>query len=440
MAGRPLLFYPVRAALEFGASQVVVVCSEEGRAPIQETLNHLFGAERVVCQVQARPLGTGDAARVGLEVCSSDVVAILCGDTPLVTSDVIRGLDEAMRRNKAVLAFQSCRIEQPHGYGRVMRDADSRVTAIREQRDLQSDAERGIHEVNAGIYIGTRNELSAALARIKPVNDQGEYYLTDVVADLAGSANVVAIPGDPELLVGVNDRSQLVAAESALFERIARRHALAGVTVRPGARIDDGVAIEQDTVVESGTCLRGNSSIGSGNFIDIGCVIVDSKIGNDNVIEANCVIERSVVGSNTKLGPFAHLRPESVIEDEAHIGNFVETKKTIVRRGAKANHLSYLGDGDVGEKANIGAGTIFCNYDGYQKHRTIIGPKVFIGSDSQLVAPVNIGAGAYVATGTTVTKDVPEDALAIGRARQENKLGYASRLKRKLAAAAGKKP
>jgi bifunctional UDP-N-acetylglucosamine pyrophosphorylase/glucosamine-1-phosphate N-acetyltransferase len=158
------------------------------------------------------------------------------------------------------------------------------------------------------------------------------------------------------------------------------------------------------------------------------------------VIEAHSVIEKSTVGNGTKLGPFAHLRPESVLEDDVHIGNFVETKKTIMRKGAKANHLSYLGDGDIGEKSNIGAGTIFCNYDGYKKHRTVIGPSVFVGSDSQIVAPVTIGAGAYVATGTTVTHDIPDDALAIGRARQEDKLGYASKLRAKLAEAAGKKP
>lgn len=440
IAGRPLLFYPVRAALDFGASRVVVVCSEDGCAQIQAALEQLFEKGRTTCVVQTHQLGTGDAARVGIAACTSEVVGILCGDTPLVTTDVIKALEQSMRSERAVLAFQSCKIEQPHGYGRVLRDANSKVTAIREHRDLQSDAERQTREVNAGIYMGNRAALTSALARIKPLNDQGEYYLTDVVADLACSANVVAIPGDPELLVGVNDRVQLVEAEAALFARIARRHAIAGVTVRPGARIDECVTIGVDTVVESGTCLRGSTSVGAGNIIDVGCVIVDSKIGDDNVIEAHSVIERSIVGDGTKLGPFAHLRPDSVIEDEAHIGNFVETKKTIVRRGAKANHLSYLGDGDVGEKSNIGAGTIFCNYDGYQKHRTVIGPNVFIGSDSQLVAPVNIGAGAYVATGTTVTQDVPADALAIGRARQENKLGYASRLKGRLASAAGKKP
>jgi bifunctional UDP-N-acetylglucosamine pyrophosphorylase/glucosamine-1-phosphate N-acetyltransferase len=440
IAGRPLLYYPVRAAFEFGATRVIVVCSDESCSSIQQQLDGLFGAGRAVCRVQSVPRGTGDAARVGLEACESDKVGILCGDTPLVTAEVLRELDAALGNERAVLAFLSCVVEQPQGYGRVLRNEQSKVIEIREQRDLRSAAERAVREVNAGIYMGDRDALAGALARIKPNNDQGEYYLTDAVADLAASATVIAKEGDSELLVGVNDRVQLVEAESAMFSRIARRHALAGVTVQPGALIDDAVTIGADTMVATGVCLRGNTNIGDGNFIDIGCVIVDSRIGDRNVIESHSVIEKSVVGSGTKLGPFAHLRPDSIIEDEAHIGNFVETKKTIVRKGAKANHLSYLGDGDVGEKSNIGAGTIFCNYDGYQKHRTVIGPRVFIGSDSQLVAPVTIGAGAYVATGTTVTSDVPEDALAIGRVRQENKPGYAAQLKVKLAAAAGKKP
>jgi bifunctional UDP-N-acetylglucosamine pyrophosphorylase/glucosamine-1-phosphate N-acetyltransferase len=357
-----------------------------------------------------------------------------------VTAEVLHDLQGALENDRAQLAFLSCVVEQPQGYGRVLRDGRSRVTEIREHRDLRSDAERETREVNAGIYMGDRVALAGSLARIKPNNDQGEYYLTDVVADLAATATVVARVGDPDLLVGVNDRVQLVQAEAALYARIARRHALEGVTVRPGARIDDAVTIGADSVIESGSCLRGKTRVGCGNFIDIGCVIVDSSIGDDNVIEAHSVIEKSTVGNGTKLGPFAHLRPESVLEDDVHIGNFVETKKTIMRKGAKANHLSYLGDGDIGEKSNIGAGTIFCNYDGYKKHRTVIGPSVFVGSDSQIVAPVTIGAGAYVATGTTVTHDIPDDALAIGRARQEDKLGYASKLRAKLAEAAGKKP
>jgi bifunctional UDP-N-acetylglucosamine pyrophosphorylase/glucosamine-1-phosphate N-acetyltransferase len=245
--------------------------------------------------------------------------------------------------------------------------------------------------------------------------------------------------GRSDTMLGVNDRVQLESAEASLFARIRDKHRLAGVTVRGDARIDDSVQIGQDCVISAGVELRGKTRIGFGTTIDTGAILIDATIGNGTKVLPYSVITDSSAGDEAQIGPFSHLRPKSVIEASAHIGNFVETKKTIVRRGAKANHLSYLGDGDVGEKANIGAGTIFCNYDGYRKSTTTIGAGAFIGSDSQLVAPVVIGKGAYVATGTTVTRDVPEDALAIGRTPQENKAGYAARLRGRLAALAGKK-
>jgi bifunctional UDP-N-acetylglucosamine pyrophosphorylase/glucosamine-1-phosphate N-acetyltransferase len=257
--------------------------------------------------------------------------------------------------------------------------------------------------------------------------------LTDVVAFAARDRGAAAVVGNADVLVGVNDRAQLARAEDALFGRIAERHRIAGVTVRGGARIDDTVSIGEDARIEDGVHLRGSTRVARGAVVDAGSVIVDSEIGEGANIKPYSVITESHVGPRAQIGPFAHLRPGSIIEEDAHIGNFVETKKTRVGRGAKANHLSYLGDGDVGAGANIGAGTIFCNYDGFAKHTTTIGEGAFIGSDSQLVAPVTVGKGAYVATGTTVTKDVPDDALAIGRAKQETKLGYASRLKKRLA-------
>ena len=242
--------------------------------------------------------------------------------------------------------------------------------------------------------------------------------------------------GPADALVGVNDREQLRAAEETLFARIRARLGQSGVSIHGDARIDDTVLVAPDATIGPGVRLRGKSSVGAGAFIDVGVVVTDSEIGARAIVKPYSVVTQSRVGEGAEIGPFAHLRPESDIEAEAHIGNFVETKKTRVRRGAKANHLAYLGDGDIGERANIGAGTIFCNYDGYQKHQTIIGEGAFIGSDSQLVAPVTIGKGAYVGTGTTVTEDVPDEALAIGRARQTNKPGYAATLKARLAEAA----
>ena len=439
IAGRPLVHYPVKAAIDAGASRAIVVCNEESLAAIQSNLVGFFGAARIECRIQPEPRGTGDAARLAIGVCTSDVVGIMCGDTPLVDADNLRTLMRELEQQQAALVVQSCIVASPDGYGRIVRNADQRVAAIREHRDLRNERERAIDEINAGIYVGRRDVLATALAHLTSNNDQREYYLTDIVEDIAVRAYVVAHVGSADSLVGVNDRVQLEQAERAMYERIARRHELAGVTVRGEARIEDGVQIEPDAVVESGASLRGSTTIGSGTVIEVGCVISDSKIGRNALIQPYTVIENSSVADGAQIGPFAHLRPGSAIEEDVHIGNFVETKKTLMRRGSKANHLSYLGDGDVGERANVGAGTIFCNYDGYQKHKTIIGANAFIGSDSQLVAPIVIGPGAYVASGTTVTRDVPSDAMAIARVKQENKQGYASMLRNRLARAANKK-
>ena len=439
IAGKALVHYPVRAAIDAGASRVIVMCNQETLTAIQTNLIEAFGAARVECRIQPEPRGTGDAAREGIRVCTSDIVCIMCADTPLVDADTIRPLLRELEQKQASLVVQSCLVANPEGYGRIVRNTDQSVAAIREHRELRNEKERAINEINAGIYLGRRDALSAALAHLTPNNDQGEYYLTDVVEDIATGALVVAQLGSAESLVGVNDRAQLEQAERAMYRRIARRHSLAGVTVRGEARIEDDVQIEPDAVIESGASLRGSSSVGSGTIIEVGSVISNSKIGRNALIQPYTVIESSNVADGAQIGPFAHLRPGSTIEEDVHIGNFVETKKTLMRRGSKANHLSYLGDGDVGERANVGAGTIFCNYDGYQKHKTIIGSNAFIGSDSQLVAPVVVGPGAYVASGTTVTKDVPSEAMAIARVKQENKAGYATLLRNRFAKAANKK-
>lgn len=431
IAGRPLIEYPVRAALALGAERVVVVTS--GNPQIDELLTKVFG-DRVVTARQDPPRGTGDAARVGLEKVETAHVLILCGDTPLVGTEELAAVVAASR--EAELAVGVAELSDPHGYGRVLTTADGLVLEIREQKDLRSDAERAVRLVNAGIYAGSTAKLRAALAGLTPNNAQNEYYLTDVVAALAGSGRVVTARGPAAALVGVNDRAQLVEAEELLFATIRARLGREGVSVRGDARIDSTVSVGRDAEIEAGVRLRGPTSIGEGAFIDVGCVVVDSAVAARAVLKPYSIVASSSVGEGAQIGPFAHLRPESEIEADAHIGNFVETKKTRVRRGAKANHLSYLGDGDIGEGANVGAGTIFCNYDGYQKHRTVIGPGAFIGSDSQLVAPVTVGKGAFVASGTSVTQDVPDDALAIGRVRQENKPGRASLMRERLSAAA----
>jgi len=241
------------------------------------------------------------------------------------------------------------------------------------------------------------------------------------------------------VLSGVNDREQLEQVDRMMQARILAHWRRAGVTVRGEARIEAGVVVEPDVVLESGSVLRGRTRVRRGASVDVGCVLTDVDVGEGATVRPYTVATESRIGARAYVGPFAHLRAESDIGEDAHVGNFVETKKTRMGSGAKANHLAYLGDGVIGAKANVGAGTIFCNYDGFRKHTTTIGEGAFIGSDSQLVAPVTVGANAYVATGTTVTRDVPSDALAIGRAKQENKEGYANRLRARLKGGAEKK-
>jgi bifunctional UDP-N-acetylglucosamine pyrophosphorylase/glucosamine-1-phosphate N-acetyltransferase len=330
------------------------------------------------------------------------------------------------------LSFAVCVVEDPTGYGRVMRK-DGKVVFIREHRDLRDAEERAVCEINAGIYAANVALLREALATLVPNNAQGELYLTDIVPFACNAGERVAtVELGADVLAGVNDREQLEQVDRAMQARIVRHWRTAGASVREGARIETPVVLEPDVTVESGAVLRGKTHVRRGASVDVGCVLTGVDVGEGAVVKPYSVATEARIGARAHIGPFAHLRPDSDVGDEAHVGNFVETKKTRMGKGAKANHLAYLGDGVIGAGANVGAGTIFCNYDGVRKHTTTIGEGAFIGSDSQLVAPVTVGAGAYVATGTTVTRDVPADALAIGRAKQENKEGYATRLRARL--------
>jgi bifunctional UDP-N-acetylglucosamine pyrophosphorylase/glucosamine-1-phosphate N-acetyltransferase len=427
------VYYAVRAALDAGCGEVVVVVGRE-RGDVEAYLAATFGP-RVRTAVQEEQRGTGDAARAGIAAVSASATRILIAnsDAPLVSaSDIERVVLAFEGSTGSPLALATCTVDDAQGYGRVLRDSTGRVREIREHKDLTTDAERACREINPGIYLGTLAFMREALAALKPNNAQHEYYLTDVVAMAAAKGGVVAVPSPADVLLGVNDRVQLDEAERAMYAKIARAWRIAGVTVRDGARIDDGVELAADVTIESGVVLRGTTKIARGVRVDVGSVLTNVAVGEDVVIKPYSVLTDSTVGARAQIGPFSHLRPDSDIGEEAHVGNFVETKKTSLGRGAKANHLAYLGDGRIGEGANIGAGTIFCNYDGFRKHTTVVEKGAFIGSDSQLVAPVTIGEGAYVATGTTVTKDVPADALAISRTRQENKEGYASKLRARL--------
>lgn len=432
MCGKPMLDFAVDAALAAGAEDAIVIVGHQ-RDAVTAHLARTFG-DRVRTVVQDEQRGTGHAVQCALPAleAGTHAVLILCGDTPLLRAVDLRSLADARATGDVELAMLTCRVADPTGYGRILRK-EGRIIGVREQRDATA-AERAIDEINPGVFAGRVDFVRRALAALEPNNDQGELYLTDIVTAAAAVAEVVGVPAPAETLVGVNDRSQLAAVEEVMYARIADRWRREGVTIRSGVKLDASVVLERDATLEHGVVLRGDTHVGSGAHVEVGCVLEDVRIGAGAKLLPYSVCSRSSVGADARVGPFSHVRPGSDIGPEAHVGNFVETKKTILHRGAKANHLAYLGDGEIGEGANIGAGTIFCNYDGFQKHKTIIGPRAFIGSDSQLVAPVTIGEGAYVGTGTTVTKDVPADALALSRTAQQNKDGYAARLRGRLAA------
>jgi bifunctional UDP-N-acetylglucosamine pyrophosphorylase/glucosamine-1-phosphate N-acetyltransferase len=353
-----------------------------------------------------------------------------------------------------------------------VRDESGSVVRIVEHRDA-TEAERAIGEVNTSLYVFDGDFLfgsdgvGGAIAQLKTDNDQGEYLLTDVVAQAAQDGQSVRsfLIDDSVQVAGVNDRRQLAALEAALRERVNDRWMLDGVSMSDpsSTRIEEGVQLAPDVRLGAGVDLRGDTQLDSGVEVGPGCILTDSTVAADATLSAYVVLtgarveagacvlpftlvqglnekqpdqtaeaDRVRLGAGARVGPFSHLRQASDVGASAHVGNFVELKKTRLAQGAKANHLAYLGDADVGARSNIGAGVITCNYDGFAKHKTVIGEDAFVGTDSHLIAPVRLGKGAYVATGTTVTRDVPADAFAIGRARQENKAGYASRIKKHL--------
>jgi bifunctional UDP-N-acetylglucosamine pyrophosphorylase/glucosamine-1-phosphate N-acetyltransferase len=435
VAGLPMYAHVVRATLAAGVSRAVLVVGH-GREAVEADIRTRFEG-CVQTALQERQLGTGDAVRAGLTAVPADAgwVLILCGDTPLVHVGLVEALMAAARGSQAELVMLTSRVADPTGYGRIVRDAAGRILRIREHKDA-SATERTIDEVNPGVYAVRLGFLREALGKLSTNNAQGELYLTDVVEQASAASGVDAVAWPFEDTQGVNDRAQLGQCEIAVRERFARALAQSGVTVRDLRTLYADVTVEvaPDVVLEANVHLRGKTRIARGAHVDTGCVLRDVTVAEDAYLKPYTVAERSSIGRHAETGPFAHLRPESVMEEGSKVGNFVEMKKTRLGKGSKASHLSYIGDGEIGEDVNIGAGTIFCNYDGFNKHTTVLEDGAFIGSDSQLVAPVRVGKGAYVATGTTVTRDVPADGLAIGRIRQENKDGYASRLRGRMKA------
>ncbi len=436
IAGRPMIHYPVRAALEAGAERVVVVVGH-GRDRVESYLRQTF-AERVKIVIQEEQRGTGHAVLMALPalgVPSGARVLVLSGDTPLLRGDDLRALLTAAEGDaRSMLAMLTTSIPDATGYGRILRE-NGHVVAIREHKDC-SEAQKKIREFNPAVYAIDHAFLAAELPKLTPNNAAGELYLTDLVTTAALFGGVVDRVADASSLEGINDRAQLAELDRRMLLAIARQHQLAGVTIREPASVEihDGVTLGQDAVIERNVVLRGRTTIGEHAVVDVGCVLTDVAVAAYAHLKPYSIGTDAKIGEKAQIGPFSHLRPASDVGEDAHVGNFVELKKTRLGKGSKANHLAYLGDGEVGEGVNVGAGTIFCNYDGFKKHVTILEDGAFIGSDSQLVAPIRVGKGAYVATGTTLTRDVPAGALAISRTKQENKEGYAERLKTRLKA------
>ncbi|MDN5346485.1 MAG: bifunctional UDP-N-acetylglucosamine pyrophosphorylase / glucosamine-phosphate N-acetyltransferase [Clostridia bacterium] len=418
VAGKPMIEHVLAAVRGAGVGQCFIVIghgAEEVKQQLGSAWSYVYQEEQ---------LGTGHAVAQVKPVWPPEATTmlVLCGDTPLLRPQTLKLLLEEHSRQRAAATVLTACLEDPSGYGRIVRDAFGRVTRIVEEKDA-TESERAIKEINTGIYCFSTPSLWSALERIKPDNAQGEYYLTDVLAILEASGQEIAAVAcpDAEEIMGVNDRLQLAEAETAMRRRINNRHMRRGVTIiHPASTfIDADVEIGQDSVIYPFTFLEGNTVVGPNCSLGPGLRLVNSRLG-EGVVASQSVIVESKVGDRCHIGPFAYLRPGTVLASDVKVGDFVELKATTVGRGSKIPHLSYLGDTTVGEEVNIGAGTITCNYDGRRKWPTVIGDGAFIGSNTNLVAPVTVGAGAVVGAGSTITQDVPEAALAVGRARQVN--------------------
>jgi bifunctional UDP-N-acetylglucosamine pyrophosphorylase / glucosamine-1-phosphate N-acetyltransferase len=421
LCGRPLLLHVLDTLIALPLERIVVVVgvgAENVTKTVQEQLATEIPIEFVEQRVQR---GTGDAASVGLtafadELDADDDVLVLAGDTPLLRSDALAALATEHRLAEVAATLLTTELRDPTGYGRIVRDGRDNVERIVEQTDA-NDAELAITEVNPSIYCFRRAFLAPALRRLNPENAQGEYYLTDVIDVLRQTGHaVIGVPAsDPSDTLGVNDRAQLAAAETLVRARINERWMREGVTMTDPATtyVDVAVQLEPDVRLLPHTILEGHTVIGAGSVVGPECRLVDTIVGDGAVIQ-NTVAREAEIGDRATVGPYVSLRPGTHLAADAHVGTFVETKNAEIGEGAKVPHLAYIGDAEIGAGANIGAGTITANYDGKDKHRTVVGRGARTGSNTVLVAPVEVGDGAYTAAGAVVNRDVPPGALAKG--------------------------
>ena len=428
-AGRPIIDYVLDLAAEIGTRPPIMVVGHQ-----REAVQQAVGA-RARYAVQEEQKGTGHAVLQAVPLLDgARHVLILSGDVPLTRPETLRRLLDEHEQSQNALTLLTMKLDDPAMYGRIVRDSGGAVARIVEAKDA-SDDEKRINEVNAGIYVFDGRYLIDNLRNLSTSNAQGEYYLTDLLGVLRGAGKRVGavVAGDPIEALGVNSRADLASVEGEIQRRVVAALMNDGVTFRNPATvvIDSTVTIGNDTVVYPFVTIEGKTTIGSRCVIEPGVHLVDVQVGDDVHLKTGTVAEDAVIANEATVGPYAHLRPGSRLGRHVKVGNFVETKKAVLGDGAKASHLSYIGDAEVGADANIGAGTITCNYDGVNKHRTIIEDGAFIGSDTQLVAPVRVGKGAYVGAGSTITKDVPPGALALSRTPQRVIEGWVARKKKK---------
>ncbi len=427
IAGKPMLQHVVDVARALQARPVIPVIGHGA-----DQVRVAMADQDLDFVLQSEQLGTGHAllcAEEALGNFTGDLL-LLCGDVPLLRQETLAALVEHHREQQVCVTVLTAELPDPTGYGRILRGPDGGVERIVEEKDADP-TERAVREINTGIYLFQAPRVFALLRAVNNHNAQGEYYLTDTVAAArqAGQRVAAVLTDDPDQAMGINDRVQLALAEGILRQRINTAHQKAGVTlIDPLATyIGPDVTIGSDTVIHPGVHLHGRSTIGQRCLIEPGVVLTDCTVGNDVHLKSGSVLSVSHIGDACEIGPMAHLRPGTVLQGHNKIGNFVETKKAVLGENSKASHLTYLGDATLGRNINIGCGTITCNYDGVSKHQTTIEDDVFVGSDTQFVAPVTIGRGSLIAAGATITRDVPADALAIARVEQKIVEGWAAR-------------
>ena len=426
VAGKPMVEHIIDQVEKTNPSEIVTIVGHGAEA----IKSHL--GDRSNYALQAEQLGTGHAVMQAQDLLEGKkgTTLVITGDTPLLTDETLTNLFDYHQGKNASATILTAHAEDPTGYGRIIRDHVGIVEKIVEQKDA-SQQEALVQEINTGTFCFDNEALFSALAKIDTNNAQGEYYLTDIIEILKKEGETVAAyqMANFDEAMGINDRVALAEANKIMHRRLNRMHMMNGVTfVDPEATyIDEGVVIGSDTVVEAGVVIKGKTVIGENCFIGANSEIIDSTI-EENVTITQSVIEQSIVRKDADVGPFAHLRPAADIGERVHVGNFVEVKNATIDEDTKVGHLTYVGDAELGKDINVGCGVVFVNYDGKQKHRTTVGDHAFIGSSSNLIAPVNIGANTVIAAGSTITKDVAENDLAIARARQEIKSGYAKKM------------